>query len=102
MKEHLQPRIDAFKVRMETELEFCEELFRYATVRLLAAKYAYYELAKPFIEDLAYDGEEESWYVMGRALGHLKEDETSPCVDWNANHPLAQEGIELAKKIKPR
>jgi hypothetical protein len=91
-----EERIAAFKERIKVEPDFCRELFEYATVRLLACKYAYYVENKPFLKDIAYDGEEESWYIMGRALGLLKEDETSPCVDWNENHPKAKEGVALA------
>jgi len=79
--------------------EFCESLFHHATVRLLAAKYAYYELNRPFISDYTYDIEEKHWYVMGRALGLLKEDETSPCVDWDHTHPAAAEAKKLAERL---
>jgi hypothetical protein len=92
-------RIEEFKARIAVEPEWCEELFRYATIRLLAAKYAYYVLNDPYQSDIAYDLDEKGWYVMGRALGHLKEDDTSPCVDWNENHPLAAEAIALAKEL---
>lgn len=88
-----------FQERMKTELDFCEELYRYATVRLLACKYAYYICNNNFIEDYAYDIAEKGWYVMGRALGHLREEDTSPCIDFDEKHPLAQEGAELAKKL---
>lgn len=94
-----EDRIDAFKARIAVEPEWCEELFRYATVRLLAAKYAYYVLSDQFISDLSYDMSEKDWHIMGRALGHLKEDDTSPCVDWNESHPLAAEAIALAKEL---
>jgi hypothetical protein len=91
-------RIKDFEARIQMEREYCEELYRWATVRLLAFKYAYYVLAEEIIKDIAYDGEETSWYVMGRALGHLKEDETSPCIDYDPKHPLASEAEALAKK----
>lgn len=89
-------RIDEFRQRAEVEPEFCLELFRYATIRLLAFKYAYYRLSEELVKDKTYDAEEQSWYVMGRALSLIKEDETSPCVDFDENHPLAKEGISLA------
>lgn len=95
-------RIAEFKKRMETELEFCEELFEDATIKLLACKYAYYECNNPYIKDYAYDLNEKSWYIMGRALGKLKEDETSPCIDWNSKHPLAEKAIILANKLMPK
>nr|BFD64800.1 hypothetical protein BdHM001_34810 [Bdellovibrio sp. HM001] len=95
----LQKRIDEFKERFQQERDFCEQLFQEATVRLMAAKYAYYVHSNPFIDDTAYDIAEKSWYVMGIALGHLKEEETSPCVDFDENHPKAKEGMALAKKL---
>lgn len=97
-----EQKIAEFTKRFETEREFCEELYHYATVRLLAHKYAYYIKNCHFVEDYAYDLEEKGWYIMGRALGHLKEDETSPCVDFNFDHPLAQEGIALANTLVPK
>jgi hypothetical protein len=36
-----EERIAAFKERIKVEPDFCRELFEYATVRLLACKYAY-------------------------------------------------------------
>jgi hypothetical protein len=98
----IEERIEEFKKRIEIEPEFCRELFDHATVRLLCHKYAYYVLNKHFIEDIGYDLEEKSWFVMGRALGLLKEDETSPCIDFDPNHPKANEGIALANTLTPR
>ena len=95
----VQEQIDHFKKRIGDEPEFCEHLYRYATIRLLAHKYAYYVKSNSYVEDITYDLEEKGWYVMGRALGHLKEDETSPCVDFDYDHPLAKEGIELAERL---
>lgn len=88
-----------FKKRMETELEFCQELFEDATIKVMAAKYAYYVESNPYKDDVAYDILEKDWYIMGRALGVLNEDETSPCVDFNEKHPMAAKGIELAKRL---
>jgi hypothetical protein len=93
-------RIVEFQARMTEELDFCNELFDYATIRILAAKYCYYVLNKHVWDDAQYDGEEKSWYVMGRALGLLKEDETSPCVGFNADHPHAAAGMVQALKWK--
>lgn len=96
----LEKRIKDFKKRIEIDgKDFCEELYVHATIRLLAHKYAYYIESKPYIEDVAYDHEEKSWYVMGRALGVLTEDKISPCIDFDPNHPLADLGIELAKRL---
>jgi len=91
--------IELFQKRMETELPFCKGLFEYATVRLLAFKYAYYVLDKHIVEDITYDGEEKNWYNMGIALGVLKEDETSPCVGFDASHPLARKAMKLAARL---
>lgn len=100
MVQKLDERIAEFKERIKTDgSEFCHELFEWATIRLLAHKYAYYVANEPYIKDITYDGEEKSWYVMGRALGVLKEDETSPCIDFDLKHPLAQKGIKLAKEL---
>jgi len=100
MLESQESRIAYFKKRAETEREFCEELFRDQTIRLMAHKYAYYVLNGHFVEDIPYDMEEKTWYIMGIALGLLKEDETSPCIDFDYNHPLANEGIARAKSWK--
>lgn len=81
---------------METELNWCEHLFKHSTIRLLCHKYLYYVLNEQIIKDISYDGEEKSWYVMGIALGHLNEEDHSPCVDWDEKHPLAKEGKDLA------
>lgn len=94
--------MEEFLKRIEEDREFCEELYRDATVRLLAHKYAYYVMCVHFIEDYAYDIFERNWHMMGMALGHLKQDETSPCIDFDLTHPLAKEGIALAKRLVPR
>lgn len=92
-------RIEVFKQRIKTEPDFCLELFEHATIRLMAMKYAYYVLNEEIIKDYAYDIEEKCWYVMGIALGLLKEDEVSPCVDFDEKHPKAADGIALAKAL---
>jgi hypothetical protein len=98
----LEERIKDFEARIEADgREFCLELFEHATVRLMAHKYAYYILSTEFIKDIAYDGEEKSWFVMGRALGLLKEDETSPCVDFDPHHPKAEAGVAMALAFHP-
>ena len=100
---YIEQSIAEFKVRMETELDFCRQLFEDATIRLMAAKYAYYICSEEFITDTAYDIAEKGWYCMGRALGVLAEDETSPCLDFDPKHPYAEKGIELANRfIKKR
>lgn len=103
MKKSKEEQIAEFTQRIADDgREFCEGLFHNATVNILAHKYAYYVLNGHFIDDYTYDMDERSWYIMGRALGLLQEDETSPCVDFNENHPLAKEGIALAKSLKLR
>lgn len=88
-----------FKARFETEREFCEQLFRDSTIRLLAFKYAYYVWDDSLVKDITYDGMEHGWLIMGTALGHLHGDEAGPCIEFDYNHPLAKEGIELATKL---
>lgn len=97
--ERIEKEIEAFKVRMETELEFCKELFHTSSVRLMAMKYSYYVLADTFATDDQYDICESGWYVMGRALGVLKVEDTSPCIGWDESHPDAIEGIALARRF---
>lgn len=93
-------RIEDFKKRINIDgKEFCEELYNYATVRLLAHKYAYYVHSEIFVDDGTYDIEEKSWWIMGRALGHLKEDETSPCIDFDSKHPKANDAIKYATTL---
>ncbi len=101
-QESIEKGIAEFQERMKTELVFCRVLFDYATIRLLASKYAYYECSNPYEKDMAYDLREKDWFIMGRALGLLAEDETSPCVDWNPDHPFAAEAIELANRLMPK
>lgn len=90
---------DLFQKRMEIELPFCKGLFQYATIRLMAFKYAYYVMDKHIVEDITYDGEEKTWYIMGTTLGVLKDDETSPCVGFDRTHPLARKAMKLAYKL---
>jgi len=97
--EKIKQRIEKFKLRIIEDKEFCEYLFNYATIRLLAFKYAYYNLGKTIVKDATYDGEEKSWFIMGAALGYLTEEETSPCIGFNDKHPLSFEAIKLAKKL---
>jgi hypothetical protein len=99
MHSYIDESIDFFKQRIKEEPEFCRQLFDYATVRLLALKYAYYILNQELVKDVSYDFSEKDWYVMGRALGVLKEDDISPCVDFDYSHPMAEEGIRLANKL---
>lgn len=103
LEENVSDRIEDFKKRIEADgLEFCEELFEYATLRLLAYKYSYYVETDKIIDDVGYDICEKSWYVMGRALSKLKEDETSPCVDFDTTHPMSDKAIELYKTLSRR
>jgi len=98
----MESRIVEFKERIKIEPQFCRGLFNYATVRLLAAKCAYYVYDNPYISDLTYDLEEKNWFVMGRALNLISEHETSPCVDWDSKHPLARKAMKLAGKLMSR
>jgi hypothetical protein len=95
-------KILAFKERIKETPEFCNELYRDATIRLMAFKYAYYILSDELVKDATYDAMEKSWHVMGRALGDLTEEDISPCVDFDPKHPLADEGIKLANKLLKR
>lgn len=95
----IQKKIDFFKNRIISEPEFCLELFNNLTVRLLALKYAYYIKNEELVKDYSYDGSEKEWYAMGLALDLLKEDETSPCIDFDYKHPKAEEAIALAEKL---
>ncbi len=99
---NIERRISEFAKRCETEREFCLELFNNETVAILAAKYSYYERDCEFWEDMRYDIREKTWYIMGRALGILAEDETSPCVGFDYNQPLAGEVIKLEKRLRRR
>ncbi len=94
----VEARTANFKERLKTEREFCEQLFKFHTIRILAHKYLYYIHSAPIVEDKAYDIEEKSWYIMGRALEVITEDQTSPCVDFDLSHPLAEEAIKIAER----
>ena len=84
------------------ELDHKLNLFKWMTLRLLAHKYAYYILSTNYIKDATYDLEEKNWFRFGRELGLLAEDETSPCVGFNFNHPLAKDAATLARYlVKP-
>lgn len=92
----------AWLIRLKTEKEYCQYLFEYATTRLMCHKYGYYIMNQPLVDDIAYDGEEKSWYLMGRGLKLLKKDETSPCIGFDYNHKFAKLGIELYNKLPKR
>ena len=102
-EQDLAIRIEVFRKRIVEDRDYCLELFEHASLRLMAHKYAYYVLARPILSgknsDVAYDIEERSWYVMGRALEILKDGEHSPCIDFDHRHPLAVKGIELATRL---
>jgi len=99
-KSQIEENIKMFKKRAETEPEFCQKLFDNSTIRLLSHKYAYYECNAAYLTDASYDSEEKGWYVMGRALGLLKEDETSPCIGFDYLHPFAERAIILSKCLQ--
>ena len=95
----INTRIEFFKKRIEDDgRDFCYSLYEEETIRILAHKYLYYVLSQSIIRDETYDILEKIWYVMGRALGILKEDETSPCIDFDTNHVYAKQAEELALK----
>ena len=96
--DNLEKSIADFKERIKEEPDFCQELCEYAELKLMALKYCYYVLNIEIEKDYAYDLQEKQWYIMGRALGYLNEEDFSPCVGWNPEHPLAEEAIVLAKK----
>lgn len=100
MKQNKKQDIRDFRKRLETEREFCLELFRETTIKVLAAKHAYYVLNNPYLDDLGYDLMEYNWYVMGRALELVEQDEHTPCVDFDESHPLAKEAIELSQRLR--
>jgi hypothetical protein len=92
-------RIKEFKKRIEDDgRDFCFSLYEDASIKLMAHKYLYYILSESIIRDETYDILEKIWYVMGRALDILKEDEISPCVDFDTNHVYAKQAEELALK----
>ena len=98
--EYTKQSIEQFKERVKTEKAFCEELFKKQTIRVLAMKYEYYITLNTHFKDITFDLEEKDWYVMGRGLGVLKEDDHSPCVEFDFKHPLAQDAIKLAESWK--
>lgn len=72
-----------------------EKLFEKLTIELLSAKYAYYVKSRSYFSDYNYDMLEKSWEFLGKALNR---EETSPCIDFDKNHPLASKAIEVYKK----
>jgi hypothetical protein len=93
-------RMEEFKKRIEVDgYDYCKYLFDYATIRLLSHKYAYYIACNPYIDDITYDLEEKDWRLMGQALNIINADEISPCVGFDAEHPMAVEGVKLANKL---
>lgn len=85
----MKERVEAFRARIQAEPEFALELYVYTTVRVLMHKYLYYECGEQINSDYAYDIQEQSWYVMHLAYGGDAQ-ETSPCVGFDFNHPLAK------------
>ena len=90
------------RVKDPSEWKYVYYMFRRQTVRVLAMKYCYYVLNKYWCHDDQYDAEEKTWYVMGRALGELKEEETSVCIDFDESHPMAKRAIFYAHAIKEK
>lgn len=96
----IEKQIQEFEARIQDDgLEFCATLFQEAELRVMAAKYAYYVSNNPYLDDMAYDILENSWYIMGRALGAIDEDETSPCIGFDSSNKFAPQAIQLAKKL---
>jgi hypothetical protein len=60
----------------------------------MIAKYAYYVHNHGIMPDWAYDYLEKDWHDLGIKLGRLSENDTSPCVDFNWDHPLAKQAEE--------
>lgn len=77
--------------------EYQLDLFYWMSVRLMAMKYAYYVKNDQFVDDLNYDLSEKDWYRFGRELGLLEVDETSPCIDFDWEHPMAQDAKILGE-----
>ncbi len=99
----IENQIAEFEKRIEVDgLEFCAALFEDAEIKVMAAKYAYYILGTSHLSDDAYDLIEHSWYVMGRALGDIDADETSPCVGWDSGQRSATKGRDLAHKLRKK
>lgn len=96
----LAKQIEDFEKRIEIDgLDFCTKLYEDAEIKIMACKYAYYVVNSPYKSDTAYDLAEHLWFVMGRALGDLEMDETTPCVGWDSGQRSASKGRELAKKL---
>jgi hypothetical protein len=76
-----------------------EEIFETMTKRLMLAKYCYYVKNHGLMYDWAYDFLEKEWYTLGRKLGKLGEHETSPCVDFDQNHPLAKYAEQVYEEL---
>lgn len=100
--EYLKKSIKEFKERIKKEPEVCMRLFKHTEIHLMAMKYAYYVVGIPYVKDVTYDGVERSWYIMGRALGILNENETSPCVGFDENHKYAKRARLIAYKLRKR
>lgn len=67
--------------------------FRSLTVELLKHKYLYYVQARPIISDYEYDMKERQWMKLGEDLG-LDMEIYPYWVDFDKNHPLADEAIK--------
>lgn len=99
-EEYIQKSISEFKKRIQLEPQFCKGLFEHQTARLIAMKYYYYVLGRFIVKDDGYDVAEKEWYIMGRALGILEEDETSPCIGYDNKHPMNRRGLKIAGSLK--
>lgn len=96
----IEDQIKEFEERIYRDgLDFCSELYEEAEIMLMAAKYAYHVSNKPIVSNEKYDLMEQAWYVMGRALGDLDEDENSPCVGWDSGQRSARAARDLAHRM---
>lgn len=71
--------------------------FNRLSLELMKHKYRYYVLCRPTISDFSYDRLEREWYLLGTRLGFLSEGDSSPCIDFDTNHQLANEAIEVVE-----
>lgn len=72
-------------------------VFKFYTLRLMSFKYGYYIMCKVLEHDRVYDTHERTWFQLGRKLGILTEEQTSPCIDFDFAHPMARRAEKYAK-----
>lgn len=84
-------------ITMTDDEKYKHVLFNWMTLRLMAHKYAYYVHGEAYLKDVTYDLEEKGWHRFGVELGLLNDDEHSPCIDFDWNHPMAQDAKVLSE-----